>query len=252
MKKLSALLLTLILTLSLAACKKDATSSDASGLSNIPSQAEQSETDISAEQTSGITAESEAESKTEPAPTSTTPDKKSNTSKSTPKQDANSQPKSGTPAQNPNNNKTTQPTKPTKLNPKTNFKFGKYVAKYFDNNNQSYHTRSFEFFKDLGSVELQQENYYTKEYYKKDAQERGEVFSEDDFYSENQITVNGTTYYEDIYGTIVENFEITDTAVRVNRGDEWIEFSLNADGTMTVDKSADFYADVGTVFALAQ
>ena len=76
MKKLSALLLTLILTLSLAACKKDATSSDASGLSNIPSQTEQRETDISAEQTSGITAESEAENKTEPAPTSTTPDKK--------------------------------------------------------------------------------------------------------------------------------------------------------------------------------
>ena len=240
MQKLSALLLTLVFALSLVACKKDNTSSDSSSLSTFPSQAEQNETDISAEQTSEITSEIETESKTETGSSGITSDKKGNTSTSSSKQNSSSQP--------------TQPTRPTKLNPQTNFKFGQYVAKFFGNNNQSYHIVSLEFHQDYEGVEYIRDNFYTKDYLKKWYLEPGETFDEQSFEPDSKITLNGIPYYNiGDYGMITERYLITDKVIKVNEGDAWDELSLNADGTLVLETNGGvIYAKIGTIFTIVE
>lgn len=255
MKKLSALLLTLAFMLSLAACKKDNTSSDSSSLSALPSQAEQSETDTSAEQTSEVTAKSETESKTETVSPSITSDKKGSTSKSTPKQNVSSQPKSSTPSQKPIDNKPTQPTQPTqpkKLNPKTDFKIGRYRTIVLDNNNNQICYRiDMDFQKDEqynGYVTYYADRFFTKEL----CQQNGLTPNE----NTSKVVLNGITYYEfeEMYDMINGIFEMTDTLVKVdNQGGKLDNLSLNADGTLVLETNGGVIkAKIGTIFTFVQ
>ena len=81
MKKLLALVLTLVLALSLAACKKNAADSS-SGVSGTPAQIGQNETAISGEQPGESTPDGTAE----PVSSDTVTDKNSTPSQTNPKQ----------------------------------------------------------------------------------------------------------------------------------------------------------------------
>ena len=257
MKKALAVCLILAFAVSLAACKKGSTSSDSSNTSGVLLPAEQSEADTSAEQTSDAAPESGAESQAAPASSGTAPDKKPTPPKTTAPQGISSQPEQNTPPQDPGSStQPTQPEKPTKGNPKTDFKFGKYVARFFDNNNQSYHIVSLEFYQEYEGVEYIRDNYYTKEYLKKLYQQRGETFDEQGFYHESEKTLNGITYYAiGDFDLLAEAYEMTDTVIKVSSGspDKWDEVSLNPDGTLVLERNSDTVnAPVGTVFTRAE
>lgn len=255
MKKLLALLLTLVFTLSLTACKKSDTSSDNSSVSAVLKQDDLSETVISTEQSSESVTESEIESKPENNSSNTSSDKKTVSSKTTTQtHNSSSQPQST--SQGQSSSSQSQPTQPAKLNPKTDFKFGKYVAKYFDNDNQCYYETSLKFYKDFEGVEYQRERFYTKEYCKKRYQDLGMEFNEENFSYEYSITLNGITYYNiGDYDNLPEVYEITDTVIKISPdNNNWSELSLNADGTLVLESTIENnrYAKVGTVFTLAE
>lgn len=252
MKKVLALVLTLVLALSLAACKKNATDGTSSDVSGAPAQVGQNETGVSGEETGESTPESTAE----PVSSDAMNDKNSNASKTTP--NTTTTPKQNTPAKDTNSNSntttTTQPAKPKKLNPKTDFPFGKYTATYFDNNKQSYHVVSLEFAKDFEGVEYIRDNYYTAEYLKKMAQQRGEPFDENNIFHESKKTLNGITYYNvGDYSQLAEAYALTDTCIEIKaERDKTGALSLNPDGTLTLDVSVESrYGTVGTIFTRA-
>ena len=149
---------------------------------------------------------------------------------------------------------TTEPT-PTFKNPKTDFKFGKYVAKYFDNNKQSYHVSSLQFFKDFEGVEYYRDNYYTKEYCKKQYQDWGETFDEQNFSYEDKITVNGVTYYNiGDFEMVADAYKLTETEIKVTSDfEQWAVFRLTDDGQITLKSTNNNrYAKVNTVFTLTE
>ena len=251
MKKLLALVLTLVLALSLAACKKNAADSS-SDVSGTPAQIGQNETEISGEETGESTPDGTAE----PVSSDTVTDKNSTPSQTNPKQNTPTTPKQNTPAKDTNSNNnpttTTQPAKPKKLNPKTDFPFGEYTATYFDNNNQSYHMVLLRFAKDFEGVEYIRDNYYTAEYLKKMAQQRGESFDENNIFHESKKTLNGITYYNiGDYSQLPEAYALTDTCIEIREDglNKSGELSLNPDGTLTLDVSVDSrYGMVGIIF----
>lgn len=253
MKKLLALALALVLALSLAACKKN-TDGSSSNVSDAPAQGGQNETAISGEQPGESTPDGTAE----PVSSDTVTDKNSTPSQTNPKQNTPTTPKQNTPAKDTNSNSnpttTTQPAKPKKLNPKTDFPFGRYTATYFDNNNQSYHMVSLQFAKDFEGVEYIRDNYYTAEYLKKMAQQRGESFDENNIFHESKKTLNGITYYNvGDYDQLAEAYALTDTCIEIKaERDKTGELSLNPDGTLTLDVSVESrYGTVGTIFTRA-
>lgn len=252
MRKLSALLLISVFVLSLAACKKNNTSSDASSTSLASLQSEQSESASSEQAGEDVTVSSE-ESKPESVSSTVSPDKNGNTSKTSPKQNVSSQPKQSTPSQNPDSGtqptQPSQPTQPTKLNPKTDFKYGKYFGKYFGENNQRYYEVYLTFNKEYGSVEISEYDYYTKEYLMK------EYGTDPENMYINKKVLNGITYYDiGMGGAVPEGFEITDTVIKISRGyDTWEELSLNADGTLTIETSVEYgHGAVGTIYTFVQ
>lgn len=252
MRKLSALLLISVFVLSLAACKKNNISSDASSTSLASLQSEQSESASSEQAGEDVTVSSE-ESKPESVSSTVSPDKKGNTSKTSPKQNVSSQPKQSTPSQNPDSGtqptQPSQPTQPTKLNPKTDFKYGKYFGKYFGENNQRYYEVYLTFNKEYGSVEISEYDYYTKEYLMK------EYGTDPENMYINKKVLNGITYYDiGMGGAVPEGFEITDTVIKISRGyDTWEELSLNADGTLTIETSVEYgHGAVGTIYTFVQ
>ena len=148
----------------------------------------------------------------------------------------------------------TEPT-PTFKNPKTDFKFGKYVAKYFDNNKQSYHVSSLQFFKDFEGVEYYRDNYYTKEYCKKQCQDRGEMFDEQNFSYEDKITVNGVTYYSiGDFEMVADAYKITETEIKVTSDfEQWAVFHLTDSDQITLKSTNNNrYAKVDTIFTLTE
>ena len=231
MQKLFALLLTLVFALSLVACEKDNTSSDSSSLSTFPSQAEQNETDISAEQTSEITSEIETESKTETVSSGIG----SNASTSSSKQNSSS-----------------QPTQPTKLNPKTDFKIERYRAIFLDsNNNQICHRIDMDFQKGEqynGYVTCYADRFFTKEL----CQQKGFTPDEDT----NKVVLNGITYYDcqEMFSFVNGIFEMTDTLIKVDNQEGKLDnFSLNADGTLVLETNGGVIdAKIGTIFTIAE
>lgn len=252
MRKLSALLLISVFVLSLAACKKNNISSDASSTSLASLQSEQSESASSEQAGEDVTVSSE-ESKPESVSSTVSPDKKGNTSKTSPKQNVSSQPKQSTPSQNPDSGtqptQPSQPTQPTKLNPKTDFKYGKYFGKYFGQNNQRYYEVYLTFNKEYGSVEISEYDYYTKEYLMK------EYGTDPENMYINKKVLNGIAYYDiGMGGAVPEGFEITDTVIKISRGyDTWEELSLNADGTLTIETSVEYgHGAVGTIYTFVQ
>ena len=252
MRKLSALLLISVFVLSLAACKKNNTSSDASSTSLASLQSKQSESASSEQAGEDVTVSSE-ESKPESVSSTVSPDKKGNTSKTSPKQNVSSQPKQSTPSQNPDSGtqptQPSQPAQPTKLNPKTDFKYGKYFGKYFGENNQRYYEVYLTFNKEYGSVEITEYDYCTKEYLMK------EYGTDPENMYINKKVLNGITYYDiGMGGAVPESFEITDTVIKISRGyDTWEELSLNADGTLTIETSVEYgHGAVGTIYTFVQ
>lgn len=252
MRKLSALLLISVFVLSLAACKKNNTSSDASSTSLASLQSKQSESASSEQAGEDVTVSSE-ESKPESVSSTVSPDKKGNTSKTSPKQNVSSQPKQSTPSQNPDSGtqptQPSQPAQPTKLNPKTGFKYGKYFGKYFGENNQRYYEVYLTFNKEYGSVEITEYDYCTKEYLMK------EYGTDPENMYINKKVLNGITYYDiGMGGAVPESFEITDTVIKISRGyDTWEELSLNADGTLTIETSVEYgHGAVGTIYTFVQ
>ena len=144
--------------------------------------------------------------------------------------------------------------KPNKLNPKTDFKFGKYVAKYFDNDNKSYHVTSLLFYADFEGVEYHRENYYTEELCETKLQEWDMEFNEQD-YEDAKIEVNGVTYYNlGNYDNLAEAYEITDTEIKVTPDfEQWALLSYYDDGTLVLDSTLPHrYAPVGTVYTLVE
>ncbi len=258
MRKLSALLLISVLVLSLAACKKNNTSSDASSTSLASLQSKQSESASSEQAGEDVTVSSE-ESKPESVSSTVSPDKKGNTSKTSPKQNVSSQPKQSTPSQNPDSgtqptqpSQPTQPTQPTKLNPKTDFKIGRYRAISLDNNNnQICYSIDMVFQKDEqynGYIPYFADRLFTKELCQQNGLNPDENTS--------KIVLNGITYYgfDEMYDRIDGIFEITDTLIKV--GDQmgkWDNLSLNADGNLVLETNGGVInARIGTIFTFVQ
>lgn len=221
MKKAFALLFVLAITVCLAACGTDTPSNGSTT------------TDGSA-QTTTSSIENETTVTTTTTKAVTTTSKTTTTTKAT--------------------TTTTKPT-PTFRNPKTDFKFGKYVAKYFDNNNQSYHVSSLQFYKDFEGVEYYRNNFYTKEYCKKRYQDMGMTFDEQNFSYESEITVNGVTYYSiGDYEMLAEAYKITETEIKVTADfEQWAIFRLNyGDQIILTTTKDDRYAKPNTVFTLTE
>ena len=261
MRKLSALLLISVFVLSLAACKKNNTSSDASSTSLASLQSEQSESASSKQAGEDITVISE-ESKPESVSSTVSPDKNGNTSKTSPKQNVSSQPKQSTPSQNPDSGtqptQPSQPTQPTKLNPKTDFKIGRYRAISLDNNNnQICYSIDLEFQKGEqynGYLTYYAQQFYTKELFQQITKER---FEQNGFTPEyTSIILNGVTYYgfNGDFNFLNGVFEITDTLVKVDNQEGKLDnLSLNADGNLVLETNGGVIdAKIGTIFTFVQ
>lgn len=145
---------------------------------------------------------------------------------------------------------TTTTTKPQKLNPKTNFKFGTYKASFFENNKQSYHEVSLYFYEEFNTVQIGRTNYYTIEQCKK----QFDGFDENEFMSENEKTINGVTYYDiGDWVNVPISYELTDTLVKTNPDEGYVgEFSLNPNGTLTLEKQDATFGQKGTVYTFSQ
>jgi hypothetical protein len=236
MKKIFALLLTLILTLSLVACGNEATNNENSVNTDV-SQTETSELSTSSEQSSVVDTESKTSNKTETASSAA-----SNSSKTTSStQSASSQPK---------------PTTPTKLNPEKDFKYGKYTAKYFSDDKKTYTVCSLTFDKEYQSLQVEIAKYYNRaecerlygEYFGFDADNLSEDFS--------TLTLNGVTYYTfyPAYTNVPEIFKLSATEIKMSPdGEKWAFLSLNANGTLVIDSATtDRYGKVGTTYTFVQ
>ena len=220
MKKLLALLLILVFVLSFAACKSGDTSGDNSSTGDASSETQSSVTDTSSQ------------------PESSSADASSVQSSEAQTSSAQS------------SSVESEPAKPAKLNPKKNLKLANFKAKTFEENNQIYREISLYFYEELESFQFSRENYYTKEYCKKKYEGWGMAFDEENFSYEYSKEVNGVTYYNlGDFDNVAESCEVTDTIVKLwpyNNGGDIL--SLNADGTLVVDKANCGMLKVGTIF----
>ena len=148
---------------------------------------------------------------------------------------------------------TTTTTKPQKLNPKTNFKFGTYKATFFENNTQSYHEVTLCFYEEFNTVQIGRTNYYSIEQCKKKYEDWGATFDENDFMSEGEKTVGGVTYYDiGDWTNVPITYELTDTLVKTDTDEGYVgEFSLNPDGTLTLEKQDNTFGKKGTVYTFS-
>lgn len=234
MKKLLAILLTLMFVLSLSACGEKDTSDSGSTTDSQQSQTESTETDISSEQSSNTSSEADTPSKPESKPSNTSSDSKNNSSVVS-NQTTSSQPK---------------PTAPTKLNPKTSFKYGKYATEFFGEGKKSYTKCSLNFAEDYDGHEYQRITYYTKEECERLYGDWGFDANDPATY-ERDITIDNVKYYNMTgFDTIAEAYEMTDTVIKVTSDfEKFAHLSLNADGTLVVDVAAgDRYGAVGTIY----
>lgn len=234
MKKIFALLLTLILTLSLVACGNEETSNENSVNTDV-SQTETSELSTSSEQSSVVDTESKTSNKAETASSAA-----SNSSKITSSTQSAS----------------SQPTTPTKLNPVKDFKYGKYTAKYFSDDKKTYTVCSLTFDKEYRSLQVEIAKYYNRaecerlygEDFGFDADNLSEDFS--------TLTLNGVTYYTfyPAYTNIPELFKLSATEIKMSPdGETWAFLSLNANGTLVIDSATtDRYGKVGTTYTFVQ
>jgi len=234
MKKIFALLLTLILTLSLVACGNEATSNENSVNTDV-SQTETSELSTSSEQSSVVDTESKTSNKAETASSAA-----SNSSKITSSTQSVS----------------SQPTTPTKLNPEKDFKYGKYTAKYFSDDKKTYTVCSLTFDKEYRSLQVEIAKYYNRaecerlygEDFGFDADNLSEDFS--------TLTLNGVTYYTfyPAYTNVPEIFKLSATEIKMSPdGEKWAFLSLNANGTLVIDSATtDRYGKVGTTYTFVQ
>lgn len=228
MKKLLAILLALALVFSFAACGKKEPADSSLSTNDTVSQEQQSEINTSSEQAS------------QPDTSSDTPNsssiKNSSSSKKAPTS-SSSQPK---------------PTAPTKLNPKTDFKWGKYVAKYYSTDKKTYTVCTLIFYKEYEAVQRECATYYTEE-------ECNRLYGGDFGFDANNlnedfsfITLNGVKYYTfyPAYENIPEALEITDKAIKVSSDyEKWVTLSLKTDGNLIVDATdSDRYGKVGTIY----
>lgn len=149
---------------------------------------------------------------------------------------------------------TTSSTAPTTLNPETEFKFGKYVAKFFSNDKKTYIICKLTFNKEYMSLQYEKATYYTKEECERlygsdfgfDADNLSEDFS--------KITLDGVPYYTFYYGyeNIPDLFKLTNTAIKLSTDAEnWTSLSLKSDSTLVVATTDDNrYGSVGTIYNL--
>ncbi len=231
MKRLSALLVAVLLVLTLCACAKKAPADSSAFVDGTTTQNAQSEINTSSEQTS----------QTDNANSS---DIGSSSSKKSPSSSKVSAPSSSSKVQTPST-----------LNPKTDFKWGKYVAKYYSADKKTYYICTLTFYKEYEGVQRECAIYYTKE-------ECERLYSDFGFDADNldenfsSITVSGVKYYtfEPAYEILPEALEITDTAIKVSPDYErWVTFSLNANGNLVISATDnDRYGKVGTVYTPAQ
>ncbi len=138
-----------------------------------------------------------------------------------------------------------------KLNPKTDFKFGKYVAEYFSDDNKIYTITSLFFYQDFEGLDYSSTDYFSKEGAIEKLGELGSTFNEDDFEESEKKVVNGVTYFDlGFWGGIPESYEMTDTVVKIKSDGGVATFSLNADGTLTLESSEaeGRYGKIGTIF----
>lgn len=230
MKKLLAILLALALVFSFAACNKNKPADSSLSTNDTVSQEQQSEINTSSEQAS------------QPDTSSDTPSsssiKNSSSSKKAPAS-SSSRPK---------------PTAPTKLNPKTDFKWGKYVAKYYSADKKTYTESILIFSKEYEALTHECATYYTKEECERlyggdfgfDADNLNEDFS--------VITLDGVKYYTYYYAyeNIPESFKITDANIRISPDvEKYSALALKADGTLVVETADNnHYGKVGTIYKL--
>ena len=140
---------------------------------------------------------------------------------------------------------------PAKLNPKTDFKYGKYTAEIFSDDNKIYTLTSLYFYQDFEGLDYSSTDYYSKEKAIEKYNELGSTFNEADFGESEKKVVNGVTYYDlGFWGGIPESYEMTDTVVKVKSDGGVATFSLNEDGTLTLESSEvqNRYGKVGTIF----
>ncbi len=147
--------------------------------------------------------------------------------------------------------------KPAKLNPKTAFTFGKYTAAFLDNNNQTYRKVSLYFYEEFETVQADYTEFYTIEQCKKQYESWGSDFDETDFSYESKLTVGGVTYYDiGVWGSLPTMYELTDTLIKTGEGDAsegltlgaFAEFSLNQNGTLSLEKDHGVFGKKGTVY----
>lgn len=247
MKKALALLMVLAMALCVTACGKDKTegvnsSDNSSGISA-------SDVATSSDESSNDKDTTSTESKTE----SVSSDKKNDTSKTTSTVSKNTTAQTNpevrpSPAPTP----TPETTQPAFLNPKTNFKYGKYVAKYLSDDKKIYNVVSIYFHEDFEGTQFTSIPYYSEAAAIEKYNEWGSTFDPNDFSEREKITVNGTTYYNlDIGGGIAEAYKMTDENIKISPDVEnWTTLILNTDGTLAIKETqnGNRYGKVGTVY----
>ena len=134
---------------------------------------------------------------------------------------------------------------PTKLNPKTDFKYGTYKASFFADNNKKYYQSKLFFYDAFETVEMSYVCYYSLEGATEKYAGWEMEFNPDD--CEFTIEVDGVTYYDiDMWGSVPTGYELTDTAIIV---EDVNVFSLNANGTLVLETNEDSsLGSIGTVY----
>ncbi len=154
-------------------------------------------------------------------------------------------------------------TKPAKVNPKTSFTFGKYTAAFFDNNTQSYRKVSLEFYEGVNTVQAGCTDFYTIEQCKKQYESWGSTFDENEVFYESKLTVGGVTYYDiGNWGSLPTLYELTDTLIKTGDSEDdgsealylgaFAEFSLNQNGSLSLEKDHGVFGKKGTVYTFTK
>ncbi len=142
-----------------------------------------------------------------------------------------------------------------KLNPKTDFKYGKYVAEFFSDDKKIYTSTSLYFYQEFEGLDYSSTDYYSKEKAIEKLGEFGSTFNEADYEESEKRVVNGVTYYDlGLWGGIPESYEMTDTVVKLTSDGGVATLSLNADGTLTLESSEveGRYGKIGTIFSFVE
>ena len=241
MKKTLAILLIAVLALSFASCAKDKTNGVDSG--EVASQITESDVSTSSNESS------EADSETESTISNTSSEKKEDSSKTSSTASKNTNTTSNKPK--PEVKPESKPSAPAKLNPKKDFKYGKYVAKYLSDDKSLYYKTSIYFHEDFEGTQYNNTTYYNKAAATAKLAEFGGTFDEADYEGYQKVTVDGVVYYDlDLWDSIPEGYEMTDTAIKVKSDYGTSTFSLLADGTIKLETTAKEgrYGKIGTIF----